>query len=454
MKAQGRRGWKRGLVLLIGMTASAAAVAAPPWSSIGDRVHYALEGGGDALSETGASLTVQSKPGGSSGFGGAATVIDAVPYRKKRVRLSGIISAKDVEGTAGLWMRADGPSGSVAFANSERAPVSGNADAVPREIEIYVPAPADKLLVGPLLVGKGRMTVRTLRLAVVPSSPDDEVPPARIVDEAVRLIRAHALNAERIEWNQAQADIARDMKHVHDADAAYAVIRQALAKLGDRHSGLLPPQDFQRFSSEGKPSFTPMVEVRERVGIVSVPAFSGTDKTAAVAFANELAGLIAARARQAPCGWVVDLRGNQGGSMWPMLSGLYSLLGNATPGYSRDREGRQNAWKVAPPGVSTPDLSAAPVVVVTGGKTASSGEAVAIAFRGRPKTHSVGQPTFGVSTSNGMYPLPGGARLKLTDARFVDRTGQAYGDAVMPDDVVPEDEAVAHAVASLAGCAR
>ena len=47
------------------------------------------------LSEAGALLTVQSKPGGSSGFGGAATVIDAVPYRKKRVRLSGIIKVTE-----------------------------------------------------------------------------------------------------------------------------------------------------------------------------------------------------------------------------------------------------------------------------------------------------------------------------------------------------------------------
>jgi len=454
MKAQGSREWMRSVVVLIGMAASAAAVAAPPWSSIGDRVHYVLEGGGDALSEAGASLTVQSKPGGASGFGGAATVIDAAPYRQKRVRLSGIISATDVAGTAGLWLRADAASGLVSFANSERTPVSGNADAQPREIEIYVPAHADRLLVGPLLLGTGSMTVHALRLTVVPSSADDAVPPTRIVDEAVRLIRAHALNAERIEWEQAQADIAREMKQVHTADAAYAVIGQVLAKLGDRHSGLLPPRDFQRFSSEGKPSFTPVVEVRERVGIVSVPAFSGTEKTAAAAFARELAQAIAARARQASCGWVVDLRGNQGGSMWPLLSGLYPLLGHATPGYFRDRDGRQNAWKLASPGVSIPDLFAAPVVVVTSGKTASSGEAVAIAFRGRAKARSVGQPTFGVSTSNGMYPLPGGARLKLTDARFVDRTGQAYGDAVMPDEVVPEDEAVAHAVASLAGCAR
>ena len=101
-----------------------------------------------------------------------------------------------------------------------------------------------------------------------------------------------------------------------------------------------------------------------------------------------------------------------------------------------------------------PDLSKIPVVVVTGAKTASSGEAVAVAFRGRPHTRSVGQPTLGVSTSNQMYPLPGGAGLNLTTARFVDRTGRAYGDALVPDETVPEPEAVSHAIALLAECDR
>ena len=208
----------------------------------------------------------------------------------------------------------------------------------------------------------------------------------------------------------------------------------------------------QRFSSEGTPSFEPVVEVRNAVGVVSVPAFSGTDAAAGAEFARGLASAIALHAPRAACGWVVDLRGNGGGNMWPMLSGLHPLLGDATPGHVRDRDGRQRAWDIAPPGVSAPDLSTAPVVVVTGAKTASSGEAVAIAFRGRPHSRSVGQPTFGVSTGNRMYPLPGGAGLKLTTTRFVDRTGRAYGDALVPDETVAEDGAVARAVDMLSGC--
>lgn len=448
MKTQGWVGWMLGAMMPV-------ALAAPmSWSPVGETQHYTLTGGGDVRSADGASLTVESRPGAAEGFGGGSAVVDATPYRLQRVRLSARISTRWVEGVAGLWLRADAAAGSVAFANTQKEPVPATADDVLREVEIYVPAAADRVLLGPLLTGTGRMSVSGLRLERVPPASDDGVAPALIVDEAVRLIRAHALNAGRIQWEQEQADISRRMQQVSTPEDAYGVIRSLLGKLEDRHSGLLPPRMVQRFSSEGIPSFEPVVEVRDAVGIVSVPAFSGTDDAAGAKFARGLASAIALHAPKAACGWVVDLRGNGGGNMWPMLSGLHPLLGNATPGHVRDRNGHQSAWEIAPPGVPAPDLSAARVVVVTGAKTASSGEAVAIAFRGRPHSRSVGQPTFGVSTGNRVYPLPGGAGLKLTTTRFVDRTGRAYGDALVPDETVAEDKAIARAVAMLSGCLR
>lgn len=424
------------------------------WSISGDRERYTLEGGGDVLSPDGASLTLHSRPDTTQGNGAAVAVIDATPYRQQRVRLSGEIGTRDVQGGAGLWLRADAATGMVAFANSQRMPVSGDADDAFREIEIYVPATADRLLVGPLLMGPGRMSVTRLRLERAPPRSDDRVPPAEIVNDAVQRIRAHALNADRVDWKQAEAEIGRRMPNVHTADDAYGVIGSLLQKLQDGHSGLLPPREVQRFAGEGRPSFKPVVDVRDAVGVIIVPSFSGTDAEAGAAFARDLASAIAAHASEAPCGWVVDLSRNGGGNMWPMLTGLYPLLGSATPGYFRDRDGHQRAWSIQPPNVRAPDLSAAPVVVVTGTKTASSGEAIAVAFRGRPYVRSVGQPTAGVSTSNQMYTLPGGAGLNLTTARFVDRTGRAYGDALVPDETVPEAEAVSHAVALLADCTR
>lgn len=78
-----------------------------------------------------------------------------------------------------------------------------------------------------------------------------------------------------------------------------------------------------------------------------------------------------------------------------------------------------------------------PVAVVLGTETASSGEAVAIAFNGRPQCRSFEQPTRGLSTSNEIFDLADGASIGITVARFVDRKGQVFGASVTPDEYVP-----------------
>ena len=233
MRAQGWVGWMLGAMMPL-------ALAAPmTWNPVGETQHYTLSGGGDVLSADGASLTVESKPGAAKGFGGGSVVVDATPYRLQRVRLSGRVSTRGVEGIAGLWLRADAAAGKVAFANTQNEPVSATADNVLREVEIYIPATADRVLLGPLLTGTGRMTVSGLRLERVPAASDDGVAPALIVEEAVRLIRVHALNADRIDWKREQADISRRMQQVSTSEDAYGLIRSLLGKLQDRHSGLL-----------------------------------------------------------------------------------------------------------------------------------------------------------------------------------------------------------------------
>ncbi len=85
--------------------------------------------------------------------------------------------------------------------------------------------------------------------------------------------------------------------------------------------------------------------------------------------------------------------------------------------------------------VKTPaKLESAWVAVLTGPNTASSGEAVTIAFRGRQNTRSFGLPTNGLSTANGTFPLPDGAMILLTTAIEVDRTGRRYGGKIDPDE--------------------
>jgi carboxyl-terminal processing protease len=78
-----------------------------------------------------------------------------------------------------------------------------------------------------------------------------------------------------------------------------------------------------------------------------------------------------------------------------------------------------------------------PVAVITGGSTFSAGEAVAVAFRGRPHIKSFGAATGGAPNSPGRLLLADGAALRFALYFDVDRTGTAYTQAIAPDVAVP-----------------
>jgi len=155
-----------------------------------------------------------------------------------------------------------------------------------------------------------------------------------------------------------------------------------------------------------------------------------------------------------PAGWVVDLRGNVGGNMWPMLAGIGPLLGEGdhlgeffnTDGHSAWRYRDGAASEVADDGKESryPPVAGAPykiagkphVAVLIDGGTGSSGEAVAIAFRGRPKTRFFGEHTQGASTANDVIELSDGAAMWLTIGVDADRTGKQYIDGFGPDEAI------------------
>ena len=91
------------------------------------------------------------------------------------------------------------------------------------------------------------------------------------------------------------------------------------------------------------------------------------------------------------------------------------------------------------------------VAVLTDVSVASSGEALAIAFRGRPDTRSFGSATCGLSTAVDEIPLRTGGRLGIVTSVMADRTKQEYGGPIVPDelmtnpaDVVPRAVAWLH----------
>ena len=78
-------------------------------------------------------------------------------------------------------------------------------------------------------------------------------------------------------------------------------------------------------------------------------------------------------------------------------------------------------------------MPAPPVAILIGSSTISAGEAVAIAFRGRPNTRSFGEVTAGATGSPQSYAMPDGAVIRVSVARDVDRFGNTYDLGVVPD---------------------
>lgn len=186
----------------------------------------------------------------------------------------------------------------------------------------------------------------------------------------------------------------------------------------------------------------------ERVAVLELPAHAGAGMVPGVGGYAALA-LEALAAHAGACGWVVDVRLNAGGNMWPMLAAAGPLLGEGELGAFVLKDGERWAWTyesgtVRADGVAmdvargAPELAPLPpVAVLTSGLTASAGEALAVAFRGRPGARSFGEATAGVPTVNRAFPLPDGATLLLTVGRFADRTGRVYAEPLEPDEVLP-----------------
>jgi len=302
--------------------------------------------------------------------------------------------------------------------------------------------------------------------------------PIAYLNRALDEMQAHALRRATVDWPHVRAEaLARAAKAQSTVDT-YVAIRFALASLSDHHSSLhltpaLQALEAQRKSSsppDGQPevsskSFSPYVgryepeghlERRDgkTFGFVVLTKCSPENNRQFVAFETKLQGIVANLDRSHPLGWIVDLRGNVGGNMWPMLAGVGPLLGEGgdlgeffdTDGHavwryrngvaSQLENGKVDAY---PPVEGTPyHLTDTPnVAVLIDRSTGSSGEALAIAFRGRERTRFFGEHTAGVSTVNETFSLSDGASLLLTIGVQADRTGKQYPDGLAPDEAIP-----------------
>jgi carboxyl-terminal processing protease len=300
------------------------------------------------------------------------------------------------------------------------------------------------------------------------------------------------LHRRRIDWDELERETFAQAAGAQTSVDTYPAIRFALAKLGDHHSYLQLSPALQREEATRKPQLanpaampptvpprTPsfpfpspfrtrrvpegamIANANPPVAEIVVPLFSSSDRKELDAFATKIQGVIGDLVSHDPCGWIVDLRGNGGGNVWGMRAGIGPILGEGSAGGREDadgvktfsfyasgaagerEEGKVNAYAAVtgPPVVLT---SAPPVAVLIDRETGSSGEGIAIDFRGRPQTRFFGEATYGASTSTFPFVLPDSAQLYLVTAVMIDRAGEQIEFGASPDEEILSEATISN----------
>ena len=217
---------------------------------------------------------------------------------------------------------------------------------------------------------------------------------ASYLNRALDIMQKHSVNRKKIDWPSLRKRTMRDAGNAKTPKDTYDAIKEAIYNLGDHHSQFFPPGPSPLSSTTGGFSEPEGKTLTGGIGYVSIPSFEGGGARAR-RFADALQSAVKRADGAKVCGWIVDLRGNRGGNMWPMLAGIGPVLGEGRVGAFVSPDGKKTRWYYAD-GASRLGKhvesrvegsayklrhSHPPVAVLTGQQTGSAGEAVAVAFR-------------------------------------------------------------------------
>ncbi len=278
------------------------------------------------------------------------------------------------------------------------------------------------------------------------------------LEEALNVLEQYSVRRNEICWATFREEVFQSAKGASCPAETYEAIRIALDLLGDHHSVFLTPNEVEKYK-DSKPRTIKEIEgflIEDQIAYLKIPSFASFSAESMNEYASKVQNIICKLDTNQVNKWIIDLRGNNGGNMAPMLLGLAPFL---------DKKSIEMAFGVEDPNEgavlyngssikfeggdfdpcvlsSTPyhiKNPSSPIAILLDEKTASSGEAVAIAFLGKEHTRTFGQHTGGYTSGNSPFFLSDRALICLSVSYMRDRLGRVYKEGVVPD-VIIEDE--------------
>lgn len=329
---------------------------------------------------------------------------------------------------------------------------SGTRDWTSYVLSLTVGPEVKKLLIGGFLQGTGKVWYDDFSLEEQVRTEKPSRKAIAFIQEAVAIAQKNSIVRDSLNWTDVRERLLLTASGAKTTKDCYPAIHLLVANLyakGDIHSGFYPPEFSRRLKQENLDPKQPESKyLGNSVAYINVPGFSSVNKKIGEAFATAIQTMIfKLDSAYTITKWIVDLRENTGGNMYPMIAGLGPLFDQDTLGYFYlPATGGREAWyyRHGASGCKDTDLckvqqpyqlrrKPSSILVLSGRQTASSGEMTLMSFKGQTNVVTVGAPSAGYSTGNASHRLADGSVLNLCESYCSDRHRKIYTGAIKPD---------------------
>jgi C-terminal processing protease CtpA/Prc len=275
----------------------------------------------------------------------------------------------------------------------------------------------------------------------------------KYINEVFNIVEKHSIRKDSVDFDIIKSKVYEKVKQAKTIEDCYPIIQSILRDLGDNHSFLMTKQKVEKWKNTSKSKTKNELitfsgkNINDNIGYLKMNGFSSGDKKSLRTYADSLQNLIKTIDNKNMKGWIIDLRENRGGNCWPMLAGIGPILDNGKCGYFVSGSGKKSEWfyENGESGINSKTIVKTnikpyhlinrnnPIAILTGNRTASSGEVIVTAFHGKENTKSFGEHTAGLSTGNENFKLSDGSVILLTSSIYADRNGKLFGKEIKPD---------------------
>jgi hypothetical protein len=290
-------------------------------------------------------------------------------------------------------------------------------------------------------------------------------------DTIFRLIKEQSMYRNNVGWDTITTHFYQRIDTATTSANQFKAFRWLLRQMNDFHSQVFfenqlyayykPMPDgredeLTKTYQQLQPKFGVMQAniLQNQYGYICIPGYNANNDSSINNTIKQWRDTICKNINKPVKGWIIDLRANMGGSMYPMMAALSFLIGDIKfTGSTNTNHQVEHWWSIKKGNIYFDDYqntssgihcmkeqTKAPVVLLTSFYTVSSGEIVVTAFKQRPRTIQIGDTTGGLVTNNHWMPIGNDAVLNLSKGYYADRKRKEYRAGIPADMVIKADE--------------